>query len=137
MTGSARPPGASPRRACGAAFKFDSSPGFPSGISYKDSSAGPFAGGNFQALKEYASSFEEGKADVLGLYLITALSAKGELDEAKLMDGYVTFLAGILRSVRFGAGDSHGKANMVRFHFFEQMGARLLPHGHSIVVQCQ
>jgi hypothetical protein len=76
-----------------------------------------------QALKEYASSFEEGKADILGLYLITALSEKGELDKAKLMDGYVTFLAGILRSVRFGAGDSHGKANMVRFHFFEQQGA--------------
>ncbi len=76
-----------------------------------------------QALKEYASSFEEGKADVLGLYLITALSEKGELAKAKLMDGYVTFLAGILRSVRFGAGDSHGKANMVRFHFFEQQGA--------------
>jgi hypothetical protein len=76
-----------------------------------------------QALKEYASSFEEGKADVLGLYLITKLSEKGELDKAKLMDGYVTFLAGILRSVRFGAGDSHGKANMVRFRFFEQQGA--------------
>jgi len=39
------------------------------------------------------------------------------------MDDYVTFLAGILRSVRFGAGDAHGKANMVRFHFFEQQGA--------------
>ena len=76
-----------------------------------------------QSLKEYASSFEEGKADILGLYLITALSEKGELDKSKLMDGYVTFLAGILRSVRFGAGDSHGKANMVRFHFFEQQGA--------------
>ena len=76
-----------------------------------------------QGLKEYASSFEEGKADVLGLYLITALSEKGELDKAKLKDDYVTFLAGILRSVRFGAADSHGKANMVRFHFFEQEGA--------------
>ena len=76
-----------------------------------------------QALKEYASSFEEGKADVLGLYLITKLSDKGELPKEKLMDGYVTFLAGILRSVRFGAGESHAKANMARFHFFEQQGA--------------
>jgi len=75
------------------------------------------------ALKEYASSFEEGKADVLGLYLITALSDKGELDEAKLMDSYVTFLAGILRSVRFGAADSHAKANMVRFNFFAERRA--------------
>ncbi len=76
-----------------------------------------------QALKEYASSFEEGKADILGLYLITKLSEKGELDKAKLMDGYVTFLAGILRSVRFGAADAHAKANMLRFNFFEQQGA--------------
>ena len=76
-----------------------------------------------QALKEYASSFEEGKADVLGLYLITSLSERGDLDKDKLMDAYVTFLAGIMRSVRFGAGDAHGKANMVRFHFFEKQGA--------------
>ncbi len=76
-----------------------------------------------QALKEYASSFEEGKADVLGLYLITKLTDKGELPKEKLMDAYVTFLAGILRSVRFGAGESHAKANMARFHFFEEQGA--------------
>ncbi|MDR0183079.1 dipeptidyl-peptidase 3 family protein [Lysobacter arvi] len=76
-----------------------------------------------EALKEYASSFEEGKADILGLYMIDALSRQGELDEAKLMDGYVTFLAGILRSVRFGASDAHGKANMVRFNFFAERGA--------------
>jgi len=76
-----------------------------------------------QALKEYASSFEEGKADILGLYLITKLSEKGELDKTKLMDGYVTFLAGILRSVRFGASDAHAKANMLRFNFFQQQGA--------------
>ena len=76
-----------------------------------------------QALKDYASSFEEGKADVLGLYLITALSKKGELDAAKLNDSYVTFLAGILRSVRFGATDSHAKANMVRFNYFAERKA--------------
>src|SRR3546814_17609545 len=47
----------------------------------------------------------------------------GELDKTKLMDNYVTFLAGILRSVRFGAADAHAKANMVRFNFFAQEGA--------------
>jgi hypothetical protein len=76
-----------------------------------------------KALKDYASSFEEGKADVLGLYLVEWLADKGELDKSKLMDNYVTFLAGIFRSVRFGASDAHGKANMVRFNFFSQMGA--------------
>jgi hypothetical protein len=76
-----------------------------------------------EALKDQASSFEEGKADVLGLYMVAKLADKGELDKAKLMDNYVTFLAGILRSVRFGASDAHAKANMVRFNFFQQQGA--------------
>ncbi|MFC5569721.1 Zn-dependent hydrolase [Lysobacter yangpyeongensis] len=76
-----------------------------------------------EALKDYASSFEEGKADILGLYMIDALAEKGELDKAKLMDNYVTFLAGILRSVRFGAADAHGKANMLRFNYFADAGA--------------
>jgi hypothetical protein len=75
------------------------------------------------ALKEYSSNFEEGKADVLGLYMIDALSNRGELDKDKLMDSYVTFLAGMLRSVRFGASDAHGKANMIRFNFFAERGA--------------
>ena len=75
------------------------------------------------ALKDQASSFEEGKADILGLYMVSKLAEKGELDKSKLMDNYVTFLAGILRSVRFGASDAHAKANMVRFNFFKQQGA--------------
>jgi hypothetical protein len=76
-----------------------------------------------EALKEYASTLEEGKADILGLYMITRLAEKGELDKDKLMDNYVTFLAGIFRSVRFGAADAHGTANMVRFNFFKEMNA--------------
>jgi hypothetical protein len=76
-----------------------------------------------KALKDQASSFEEGKADVLGLYMVVKLADKGELDKTRLMDNYVTFLAGILRSVRFGASDAHARANMVRFNYFKQAGA--------------
>ncbi len=75
------------------------------------------------ALKEQYSALEEGKADILGLYLITQLADMGELDDDELMDNYVTFMAGIFRSVRFGAASSHGKANMVRFYYFQEMGA--------------
>ena len=75
-----------------------------------------------QALKEHSSALEEGKADILGLYMITQLTEKGELD-GELMDYYTTFLAGIFRSVRFGASSAHGKANMVRFNYFKEKGA--------------
>lgn len=74
------------------------------------------------ALKEHSSALEEGKADILGLYMITQLHEKGEI-EGNLNDYYVTFMAGIFRSVRFGAASSHGKANMIRFNFFNEYGA--------------
>ncbi len=76
-----------------------------------------------EALKDRAGSLEEGKADVLGLYMVTQLIKKHELGDADVRDNYVTFLAGIFRSVRFGAADAHGRANMARFNFFKQMGA--------------
>jgi hypothetical protein len=75
------------------------------------------------ALREHASALEEGKADVLGLYMVTALHGQGELGEAALEDYYVTFLASIFRSVRFGAASAHGRANMARFNFFAERGA--------------
>jgi hypothetical protein len=75
------------------------------------------------AMKEHASALEEGKADILGLYMVQKLREKGEITEGELMDDYVTFMAGIFRSVRFGASSAHGKANMIRFNFFEQAGA--------------
>jgi len=55
--------------------------------------------------------------------MVTRLHEKGELGEAPLEDYYVTFLAGIFRSSRFGAASAHGRANMLRFNFFERMGA--------------
>ncbi|ALM91809.1 Nudix hydrolase 3 [Alteromonas stellipolaris LMG 21856] len=75
------------------------------------------------SLKEHASALEEGKADILGLYMIQSLLEKGEISEGTLEDYYVTFMAGIFRSVRFGASSAHGKANMIRFNFFAQEGA--------------
>jgi hypothetical protein len=76
-----------------------------------------------QALKEHASALEEGKADILGVYMVQKLREMGEITEGELMDNYVTFLAGIFRSVRFGASSAHGRANMIRFNYFSEAGA--------------
>ena len=76
-----------------------------------------------EALKETYSSIEEGKADILGLYIVSKLNEMGELGEKDLMTNYVTFMAGIFRSVRFGAASAHGKANMIRFYYFQEAGA--------------
>jgi hypothetical protein len=76
-----------------------------------------------EALGEEFSALEEGKADILGLYMVTQLKEQEILEEGELMDYYVTFLAGIFRSVRFGASSAHGKANMLRFNYFNQQEA--------------
>ncbi|MFN1835895.1 dipeptidyl-peptidase 3 family protein [Balneola sp. MJW-20] len=76
-----------------------------------------------EALKEHASALEEGKADVLGLYMVKSLRETGMIEEGTLEDNYVTFLASIFRSIRFGSSSAHGRANLIRFNFFQEMGA--------------
>ncbi|MCK4663172.1 MAG: Zn-dependent hydrolase [Bacteroidales bacterium] len=75
------------------------------------------------ALKEHYSAIEENKADILGLFLVSKLYEMGEYPEKDLMDNFVTFMAGIFRSVRFGVASAHGKANMMRFYYFQEQGA--------------
>lgn len=76
-----------------------------------------------EALKEQYGALEEGKADILGLYMITKLHQRGELQGQNLDDNYVTFLASIFRSIRFGASNAHGRANASQFSFFQERGA--------------
>lgn len=76
-----------------------------------------------KALGPDFSALEEGKADVLGLFMVTQLHNKGVLEKHDLMNNYVTFMASIFRSVRFGASSAHGKANMIRFNYFKEQGA--------------
>ncbi|MDL2320297.1 Zn-dependent hydrolase [Alistipes sp. OttesenSCG-928-B03] len=75
------------------------------------------------ALEETYSPIEEAKADIAGLYMVTQLAEMGELGEKDLTDNYVTFIAGIFRSVRFGAASAHGKANMMEFNYLREKGA--------------
>jgi hypothetical protein len=76
-----------------------------------------------EALKEQHGALEEGKADILGLYMLTKLHQRGELPGQSLDDNYVTFLASIFRSIRFGASNAHGRANATQFSFFQERGA--------------
>lgn len=76
-----------------------------------------------EALKDVYTSIEESKADILGLWCVYQLTLQGEFTDKDLMDNFVTFMAGIFRSVRFGAASAHGKANMIRFYYFQEKGA--------------
>ncbi len=76
-----------------------------------------------EALQDNYSAIEEGKADIIGLFLVTKLAEMDELPEQEIMDNYVTFMASIFRSIRFGVTSAHGVANMVRFNYFKEKEA--------------
>jgi len=73
-------------------------------------------------LKDKYSALEEGKADILGLFLVDELVKMGELESDK-RNNYVTFTAGLFRSIRFGASSAHGIANLVRYNYFKEHNA--------------
>lgn len=75
------------------------------------------------ALKERYSAVEEGKADILGLYMVQTLNKDGQLPGEDVKGNYVSFLASLFRSVRFGGADAHGRANIAAFNFLQQQGA--------------
>lgn len=86
-----------------------------------------------EALKDQYSWLEEEKADVLGLWLIEKLIERGEL-KGEMRDHYVTFVAGIFRSCRFGSASAHGVANMHTFNFMlEKKAVELQPDGTYFV----
>lgn len=73
------------------------------------------------ALLENFSAIEEGKADILGIFMVQQLYKRGEIS-GDMKEYMTTFMAGIFRSVRFGASSAHGKANMIRFNYFKEKG---------------
>ena len=75
------------------------------------------------ALKERFGAVEEGKADILGLHMVQVLNARGDLPGEDVRGNYVSFLASLFRSTRFGGADAHGRANIAAFNYLQQMGA--------------
>ncbi|MFA7116583.1 MAG: Zn-dependent hydrolase [Bacteroidales bacterium] len=75
------------------------------------------------ALGNSYTAIEEGKADILGLFCVTKMGEWGYLGEKDILDNYVTFIAGIFRSARFGVAEAHGQTNMMQFSQFLESGA--------------
>lgn len=75
------------------------------------------------ALQTEKTSWEEAKADILGLFIVCHLIDKREITDISKEDAITTFLTGLFRSVRFGAASSHGKANMMCYNVMRDKGA--------------
>ena len=69
------------------------------------------------------SGLEEAKADVTGMYGLAWLTEHGALPKQRLEEYYCSYVAGIFRTVRFGTGEAHGRAEMMEFNFLVEQGA--------------
>lgn len=76
-----------------------------------------------KAMKERYSTIEECKADILGLYNFEHLHAEGVIDDNQRIRTIVTYVAGLFRSLRFGAEEAHGQANLMQLNWFLEKGA--------------
>lgn len=76
-----------------------------------------------EAMQTENTSWEEAKADIIGLYLVCNLIEKGEITDISVEDAITTYIVGLLRSVRFGAKEAHGIANMMCYNYLEENGA--------------
>lgn len=74
-------------------------------------------------LKELYSTIEEAKADTLGIWNTFFLIDQGVFPKEAERETTVTTMAVTFRSVRFGAEEAHGKANMIVFNFLRNEGA--------------
>jgi hypothetical protein len=74
-------------------------------------------------LKELYSAIEEAKADVTGLWALQYMIDKGIIAKTMERTLYVTYLASMFRSVRFGIKEAHGRGVALQFNFLTDGGA--------------
>jgi hypothetical protein len=76
-----------------------------------------------EAIGPIFGGLEEAKADVVGMFGLKWLVDHGALPKDKLEEYYVSYVAGIFRTVRFGTGEAHGQAEMMEFNYLSERGA--------------
>ena len=70
-----------------------------------------------EAIGPTYSGLEEAKADVTGIYLAKWLIDQKLLPASDLHIIYASYVAGLFRTLRFGTGEAHGRAEMMEFNY--------------------
>jgi hypothetical protein len=76
-----------------------------------------------EAIGPAFSGLEEAKADVVGMFSLKWLVDRGALPKEKLEEYYASYVGGLFRTVRFGVGEAHARAEMMEFNYLSEHGA--------------
>ena len=76
-----------------------------------------------EAIGPTYSELEEAKADAVGMFGLKWLVDHGALPKSRLPEYYASFVGGLFRTVRFGTGEAHGRAEMMEFNYLTEQKA--------------
>jgi hypothetical protein len=106
------------------------------GAEYSRPLSGPNAGKHLpitEAMGPVFSGLEEAKADVVGMFGLGWLMTHGTLPSARAEEFYSSYVAGIFRTLRFGTGEAHGRAEMMEFNYLLEQAALALVDGKYVI----
>ncbi|MDH4220514.1 MAG: peptidase, partial [Candidatus Aminicenantes bacterium] len=75
-----------------------------------------------KALADKYSAIEECKATIVGMHNVPFLIEKGLIPKEKEREIYTTYLAGMFRSIRFGAHEAHGMGTLMQLNYHRETG---------------
>ena len=70
-----------------------------------------------EAIGGVYSALEEAKADAVGMFGVKWLVDRGALPADRLEEYYASHVAGLFRTLRFGTGEAHGRAEMMECNY--------------------
>ena len=73
-----------------------------------------------EAIGPAFSGLEEAKADVAGMFGLEWLVDHHALPRSRIEEYYASYVAGILRTLRFGTGEAHGRAEVMEFNYLRE-----------------
>jgi hypothetical protein len=85
------------------------------------------------ALGPVYSGLEEAKADVVGMFGLAWLADHNAVPAARMEEFYASYVAGIFRTLRFGTGEAHGRAEMMEFNYLGEQGGLGLADGRYAI----
>lgn len=86
-----------------------------------------------EAIGAAYSALEEAKADAVGMFGVAWLADRGVLPKARLEEYYVSYVADLFRTLRFGTGEAHARAEMMEFNFLSERRAIIEQNGRYAI----
>jgi hypothetical protein len=86
-----------------------------------------------EAIGPAYSALEEAKADVVGMFGLQWLMDHNAMPKQRAEEYYASYVAGIFRTLRFGTGEAHGRAEMMEFNYLLENHALSYANGRYTI----